>query len=71
MSEPNLWRASSAEHFAAPALDHDLTVDLAVIGAGFTGCSAALEAARTGVAFVRGSGELKAIFERWNQPYPF
>src|SRR3989338_7792329 len=50
MSEPNLWRASSAEHFAAPALDHDLTVDLAVIGGGFTGLAAALEAARQGAS---------------------
>lgn len=50
MSEPNLWRASSAEHFTAPALDHDLTVDLAVIGGGFTGLAAALEAARQGAS---------------------
>src|SRR3989338_4940715 len=50
MSEPNLWRASSAEHFAAPALDHDLTVDLAVIGGGFTGLAAAVEGGRQGAS---------------------
>lgn len=50
MSEPNLWRASSAESFSAAPLAADLTVDLAVIGGGFTGCAAALEAARQGAS---------------------
>ncbi len=49
-SEPNLWRVSSREVFAAPPLDGDRTVDLAVIGGGFTGCAAALEAARAGAS---------------------
>ena len=46
----NLWRASSRETFAAPPLDRDLTVDLLVVGGGFTGNSAALEAARRGAS---------------------
>ncbi len=44
----NLWRSTSVEALDAPALSGDITVDLAVIGGGFTGCSAALEAARRG-----------------------
>jgi glycine/D-amino acid oxidase-like deaminating enzyme len=46
----NLWRASSRESFSAAALDRDLTVDLLVIGGGFTGNAAALEAARRGAS---------------------
>jgi glycine/D-amino acid oxidase-like deaminating enzyme len=49
-SEPNLWRATAGETFSAPPLDRDRTVDLAVIGGGFTGCAAALEAARQGAS---------------------
>lgn len=49
-SEPNLWRATARESFTAPPLDADRTVDLAVIGGGFTGCAAALEAARQGAS---------------------
>jgi len=49
-SDPNLWRASSAETLAAPPLDGDATVDLAIVGGGFTGCAAALEAARQGAS---------------------
>lgn len=49
-SDPNLWRASARESFAAGPLDTDLTVDLAIIGGGFTGCSAALEATRSGAS---------------------
>lgn len=49
-SEANLWRASARETFSAPPLDADRTVDLAVIGGGFTGCAAALEAARAGAS---------------------
>lgn len=49
-SEPNLWRASARESFSAPPLDADRTVDLAIIGGGFTGCAAALEAARQGAS---------------------
>lgn len=43
-----LWRTSGSQAPATTALDGDLSVDLAIIGGGFTGCSAALEAARTG-----------------------
>lgn len=50
ISEPNLWRATARESFTAPPLDADRTVDLAVIGGGFTGCAAALEAARGGAS---------------------
>lgn len=49
-SEPNLWRATARETFAAPPLDRDRKVDLAIIGGGFTGCAAALEAARQGAS---------------------
>lgn len=46
----NLWHLTCAEHIDAPPLDRDLTVDLAVIGGGFTGCSAALHAAQDGAS---------------------
>lgn len=46
----NLWRASSAERVDSQPLDRDIDVDLAVIGGGFTGSSAALEAARRGAS---------------------
>lgn len=49
-SEPNLWRASARETFAAGPLEADLDTDLAVIGGGFTGCAAALEAAHKGAS---------------------
>ncbi len=41
---------SSGEQFSAPSLKRETCVDLAVIGGGFTGCSAALEAARAGAS---------------------
>ncbi len=47
----NLWRASAAP-FSAAALQTDLQVDLAVIGSGFTGNAAGLEAARMGAKVV-------------------
>ena len=50
MVEPNLWRASCREGFTAPPLASDHSVDLAIIGGGFTGCAAALEAAREGAS---------------------
>lgn len=49
-SDPNLWRVSSREPFTANPLAGDREVDLAVIGGGFTGCAAALEAARQGAS---------------------
>lgn len=45
-----LWRASARDRFEAPPLDRDLTVDLAVVGGGFTGAAAALEAAGRGAS---------------------
>lgn len=44
----NLWQHSSHEAITTQPLGADATVDLVVIGGGFTGCSAALEAARSG-----------------------
>lgn len=44
----NLWRASSTAQISAPALDRSGSFDLVVIGGGFTGTAAALEAARRG-----------------------
>lgn len=46
----NLWRASSRESFSAEPLNRDLSVDLLIIGGGFTGNAAALEAARRGAS---------------------
>jgi glycine/D-amino acid oxidase-like deaminating enzyme len=48
----NLWRASSTIVVEAPPLMSDTTVDLVVIGGGFTGNAAALEAARRGASVV-------------------
>lgn len=47
----NLWRAT-AEGFSAPPLAADVAVDLAVIGGGFTGGAAALQAAEMGAKVV-------------------
>lgn len=46
----NLWRATSREAFSGDVLTRDMEVDLAITGGGFTGCSAALEAARLGAS---------------------
>lgn len=46
----SLWRATCRETVAAPPLDADCSADLAVIGGGFTGCSAALRAAQAGAS---------------------
>lgn len=48
----NLWRYSHRQNGAGAALSVDLQTDLLVIGAGFTGCSAALEAAQNGADVV-------------------
>ncbi|CDX33728.1 FAD dependent oxidoreductase [Mesorhizobium sp. SOD10] len=45
-----LWRASSREQSDASPLDRDLTVDLVVVGGGFTGLSAALAAVEKGAS---------------------
>ncbi|MBY6092289.1 NAD(P)/FAD-dependent oxidoreductase [Maritimibacter alkaliphilus] len=47
---PSLWAATAPERTPAPALTGTAETDVAVIGAGFTGLSAALEAARRGHA---------------------
>ncbi len=46
----SLWSASAGERGTPRPLDRDLRVDLAVVGGGFTGCAAALEAARQGAS---------------------
>ncbi|NIZ12564.1 FAD-binding oxidoreductase [Phaeobacter sp. HF9A] len=53
-SDPHtsLWRASDHGALEVPALSEDLQTDLVVIGGGFTGCSAALEAATSGANVV-------------------
>lgn len=45
-----LWRATARDRLDAAPLSGDAQVDLVVIGGGFTGCSAALEAARSGAS---------------------
>ncbi|MCZ7674762.1 MAG: FAD-binding oxidoreductase [Roseovarius sp.] len=45
-----LWRDTARERVPARPFDGGATVDLAVIGGGFTGCAAALEAARRGAS---------------------
>ena len=48
-SERILWRETSPEPFEAAPLDGDVQADLAIVGGGFTGCSAALHAAAQGL----------------------
>ncbi|MDZ4087611.1 MAG: FAD-binding oxidoreductase [Tabrizicola sp.] len=50
MTSETLWRTTARETFTAPPLAADRTIDLAIIGGGFTGCAAALEAARQGAS---------------------
>ncbi len=52
VSETNLWQATAGENVQAASLHKDLSVDLAIVGGGFTGCSAALEAATSGASVV-------------------
>ncbi len=42
----NLWQATNRERVAATVLGQDLETELIVVGGGFTGCSAALQAAK-------------------------
>lgn len=46
---PSLWGATAKPAIATPALDQDLSTDVVVIGAGFTGLSTALHLAERGV----------------------
>ncbi|WP_120631922.1 FAD-binding oxidoreductase [Ruegeria sp. EL01] len=48
--EHALWRDTCSETLKTASLSVDLTVDLAVIGGGYTGCSAALTAAKAGAS---------------------
>ncbi|MCT8160954.1 NAD(P)/FAD-dependent oxidoreductase [Pseudoruegeria sp. SHC-113] len=48
--EGNLWQDSCAESFAAAALAADTQADLLIIGGGFSGCAAALAAAKAGAS---------------------
>lgn len=51
-AQNSLWRVSLQDKAQTAALDRDLAADLVIIGGGFTGCSAALEAARRGAKVV-------------------
>ena len=46
----NLWHATAELPLAAPSLAANCTADLVIVGGGFTGCAAALEAARMGAS---------------------
>lgn len=48
----NYWTETCAEKFHAPKLDENLTADIVIVGGGYTGCAAALEAARLGIKVV-------------------
>ncbi|WP_170400654.1 NAD(P)/FAD-dependent oxidoreductase [Ruegeria arenilitoris] len=48
--DKSLWLKTCQEHVESSPLIGDLTVDLAVIGGGYTGCSAALTAAQAGAS---------------------
>lgn len=48
----NLWQATCAETFSSTPLSGKLFVDLVIVGGGFTGCAAALEAASNGAKVV-------------------
>ncbi|WP_323780841.1 FAD-binding oxidoreductase [Thalassovita sp.] len=51
-TENGLWGASLTHRAETAILSEDLSADLVVIGGGFTGCAAALEAARLGASVV-------------------
>ncbi|MEQ9258117.1 MAG: FAD-binding oxidoreductase [Roseovarius sp.] len=46
----SLWASTTRERVVAPSISRDQKVDLVVIGGGFTGCAAALEAAKSGAS---------------------
>ena len=51
ISDPRgLWQVSRSEQVETTLFDADASADLAVIGGGYTGCAAALEAARRGAS---------------------
>jgi glycine/D-amino acid oxidase-like deaminating enzyme len=45
----NLWHASGGEPINAAPLERDVVADVVIVGGGFTGCSAALHLAESGV----------------------
>ena len=50
MHQKNLWQETSKEKITFGNLKKSITTDLVVVGAGFTGCSAALFAAKSGIS---------------------
>jgi glycine/D-amino acid oxidase-like deaminating enzyme len=50
MHQKNLWQETSKEKITFSNLKQSITTDLVVIGGGFTGCSAALSAAKNGLS---------------------
>ena len=50
MQLKNLWQETSKEKIAFENLKKSITTDLVVVGGGFTGCSAALFAAKSGLS---------------------
>ncbi|SDC41297.1 NAD(P)/FAD-dependent oxidoreductase [Ruegeria marina] len=49
-NDSNLWHKTCAEQVSAPPLESDTSVDLVIVGGGFTGVSAALHAAQAGAS---------------------
>ena len=50
MHQKNLWQETSKEKITFGNLNKSITTDLVVVGAGFTGCSAALFASKSGLS---------------------
>ena len=48
----NLWETTSKEKITCPDRPENQVADLIIVGGGFTGCSAALEAAQLGAKVV-------------------
>ena len=61
----NYWTDSCNEKFHAPELDEDLSADLVVIGGGYTGCAAALEAANLGINVVLLEANIFWLWRLW------
>lgn len=53
----NLWSDTCAESFSAAALSGDTSADLVIIGGGFSGCTAALQAAGQGARVILLEGQ--------------
>ena len=51
-ADANLWRDSAKETFQGHVFTGETTADIAIVGGGYTGCSAALTAARDGASAV-------------------